>query len=278
MKAILKITNPVTLINSILQYHIIIIISIDDKKIIKFPLLSHSIQLINVQRPIDIVWYYLIYYIVFILPYMIHLFFAKPLGAKNLLQRIFVVVTELSRTEKEIKELQKLVGKRIALKISQWIANYHQVGDFHTDSIMPGEHEDELPIDGVKDPLVFIIGVLTHPLEPMISQPEIEHIVNNDMVNVVKNLIALEIRRKDKNEFIALFGDERVISLLKEFLPMIYEPLFAIYAKGDTGMLLSALFKLAKSSLATAEATQKALQDPSQSVCEACDNNLVHFL
>jgi len=70
------------------------------------------------------------------------------------------------------------------------------------------------------------------------------------------------MRRKEKLAFISLFGDEHVISLLKDFMPMIYEPLFAIYAKGDTGMLLNAIFKLAKSCIQIAEGTQKAMNDP----------------
>jgi hypothetical protein len=154
MKAILKITNPVTLINN-----------------------------------------------------MMNLFFAKPLGAKNIYERIMTVVTEVSRTERDIKELQKLINnKNVATKVAAWVAKNYNPVTFESSSIMPEEaSEAEYHIDGVKDPVTYILSILQDPsIEPFVGSAEIRKILDNDGLNLVKNLVALEMRKKDKTEFIGV--------------------------------------------------------------------------
>ena len=53
---------------------------------------------------------------------MLNLFLARPLGAKNLLQRMLSVATDFERTEKDIKDYKKIINNsKIANKILGWV-------------------------------------------------------------------------------------------------------------------------------------------------------------
>ena len=84
--------------------------------------------------------------------------------------------------------------------------------------------------------------------------------IENDGVNAVKVLAILEMRRKDKNKFVELFGDEKLISLVKDFLPFIYEPLHEIYKHADMGIIIDKFFKLWKTSLSIAEKSHTVIK------------------
>jgi hypothetical protein len=101
-------------------------------------------------------------------------------------------------------------------------------------------------------------------VQPNIEETEIKSLIENDCINIVKNLIALDMRRRDKLEFIALFGDEHVIDMLKKFLPIIYEPLYILYSSADSAGLLNSLFALIKASIAIAEESVKQQQEAKQ--------------
>jgi hypothetical protein len=61
-----------------------------------------------------------------------------------------------------------------------------------------------------------------------------------------QELVALEMRLKDKTEFIELFGDRDTIQIMKEFLPLLYEPIFEIYQQGDLPHVVDEFFGLIK--------------------------------
>ena len=54
------------------------------------------------------------------------------------------------------------------------------------------------------------------------------------------------MRLKDKEEFIELFGDKEMIQIMKEFLPLMYEPVFEIYQQGDLPHIVDSFFGLIK--------------------------------
>lgn len=66
-----------------------------------------------------------------------------------------------------------------------------------------------------------------------------------------------EMRKLDKLAFIEFFGDEQLISLMKEFMPFIYEPLYDIYRYADVSTLVENLFQLTKSVIQIAEHGEK---------------------
>lgn len=110
--------------------------------------------------------------------------------------------------------------------------------------------------------LAYVTSILRDKsIQPVVAEKDISDLLANDSVNAVKNLIALEMRRKDKLEFISLFGDEHVIGLLKQFLPVIYEPLYTIYSVADTPALLTSLFKLIKECIKIAEEANRLRQE-----------------
>jgi hypothetical protein len=57
---------------------------------------------------------------------MLNLFLARPLGARNLLQRMLAVATDIERTERDIKDYKKIIAnQKISNKIHAWVAKYY---------------------------------------------------------------------------------------------------------------------------------------------------------
>jgi hypothetical protein len=84
---------------------------------------------------------------------MISLFLAKPLGAKSLLQRMFVIMSDLNRTEKEIADLKKhLNSKKISTKIDNWIDAHYKATPFANTSFGSDNITEEMKMK-VDDPV-----------------------------------------------------------------------------------------------------------------------------
>jgi len=190
---------------------------------------------------------------------MVNLFFAKPFGAKNMVQRIFVLITEYKRTENDIKQIYNVISnKKIATKISNWVfSNYKSI------SSQVSYISSEPYFEGVEEPKVYLVNILQDPtIDPIIPDKEIKKFINSYEINSIKDLFFLEIRKRHKEDFIEIFGDEKIINLMKELLPVIYEPLFSLYKNGNAANLLNEFFKLIKNCITVAEVTQKELQNP----------------
>jgi len=87
--------------------------------------------------------------------------------------------------------------------------------------------------------------LLDENLKPSIEPGEISTLTLEEL-DQIKVFTAIEMRRKDKNEFINWMGDEQTISLLKELMPVFYEPLVEIYSHANMPEFLGSMFKFQK--------------------------------
>jgi hypothetical protein len=156
---------------------------------------------------------------------MIGLFLAKPLGAKNLMQRLFDVMTEISKTEKHLKTLKKHIDdKDIVETINVWV----------------GKHYEPQPVSEDEDIAEASAQVMKKALAPVLCDPTNKKIVlaqtDLDAMQEQKLKICFEyyfvrMRLKDKESFVESLGDSEMIEMVKTIVPSLYQPLVAVYSK-----------------------------------------------
>src|SRR5690242_11465418 len=91
---------------------------------------------------------------------MISLFLAKPLGAKSILQRIFVVMSDINKTEREIQDIKKFLNsKSISTKVDNWVKSNYKPTPFANASLGTENIADEMKLPEVEDPIGTIYRV-----------------------------------------------------------------------------------------------------------------------
>eukprot|EP01118_Nematostelium_gracile_P006319 TRINITY_DN202_c0_g2_i1.p1 TRINITY_DN202_c0_g2~~TRINITY_DN202_c0_g2_i1.p1 ORF type:complete len:697 (+),score=162.74 TRINITY_DN202_c0_g2_i1:1-2091(+) len=162
---------------------------------------------------------------------LLNLFLARPLGSRNLLQRLMEVVTDLAKTEKLVKSTKKEIDKQIAKKVEDWV-------NIHYD---PVPRADDIQIPKVSKE--FVVRILVDGQ----SKPKIEIAsitkLSNEMISKIFDHAQAQMRLKDKISFIDLMGEETLNNSIKDIFPLIYQPLVEIYSVADMPGLLTAFFK-----------------------------------
>lgn len=138
-----------------------------------------------------------------------HLLLMSPFGTRSLLQRIMVVLSELSRTEREQKEVADILPAGL-LDVMLAYIDKHYPFDTHTDN-------------GVVERAVVVraLGLASE----------------NDLPNRVllrcTRYFSLEIRRRQKTEYIEVIESPQILSILKHLFPVLQEPIMDMYTSGD---------------------------------------------
>eukprot|EP01114_Cavostelium_apophysatum_P009151 TRINITY_DN22229_c0_g1_i1.p1 TRINITY_DN22229_c0_g1~~TRINITY_DN22229_c0_g1_i1.p1 ORF type:complete len:597 (-),score=163.64 TRINITY_DN22229_c0_g1_i1:72-1862(-) len=184
---------------------------------------------------------------------LLSLFFARPLGSRSLLQRMFVVITDISKTESVIKEKRKAVNNSdICKKVTEWIAKNYDPAPFvdmdeDDEDIMSkvaASRSSEAKADGSKRAFVEQM-LLDSTIKPDIPAVFVQNMTEELLANIYQ-FATLEMRRKDKEQFIDMLGDETFSELVKSILPVFYEPLVEIYAHANMADFLGEVFRMIK--------------------------------
>lgn len=194
---------------------------------------------------------------------LLSLFFARPLGAKSLLQRMFRVIVDMNKTTQQLKEIQKEIPwKHVKLGIAKWVElNYIPIPHIGDEDL--SDHSEEFG-----DLLQQVLSDIISPSDPPLS-------IDSDAKEKLTTLLQLEMRKKDKQEFIEFLGDEELMKAVKSLMPVLYKPLIEIYSNADIPALNTAFFDMFREALkimkedTDQEAKKKQLEKATQVFGEA---------
>eukprot|EP01132_Coremiostelium_polycephalum_P007655 gene7655-9417_t len=184
---------------------------------------------------------------------IILLFLAKPFGSRNLIQTITSVIVESGKTDKTTKKAYQTaeqdlqcfkpnIRKLLLQKMKNFVYNMNQI-----------QGPDGKVIPYFKD-MPDAIAILQYqwpgspPVDPdVISQLGEEHF--KSLFEYVK----LEKRKKEKNDFVEILGNDEMIEIIRELLPVLYEPLGKLFCKANIGYHFEKLAYVIKKLVIAAE-------------------------
>jgi hypothetical protein len=113
---------------------------------------------------------------------MISLFLVRPLGAKNLMQRMMSIVAELSKSEKLLGEAQKILNnKRVIPVLQSWVSRFYEPIDSGLDL-----YEDPEVVIRQSDSRDLILSAMIADLRKNLTEnppPTTNHNNNNNNNN-----------------------------------------------------------------------------------------------
>ncbi|EGG19714.1 hypothetical protein DFA_00292 [Cavenderia fasciculata] len=185
---------------------------------------------------------------------IIVMFLAKPFGARNLIQTIASVMVELGKTDRATKvalkaaetalnDLPNRNHRRLLInKMKGFTANSTQVSD-----------QQGTPIAYFKEvPEPIVIMQYQWPSSPSVD-PEIIAQLEEHHYTALFEYVKLEKRRREKNDFIEVLGNDEMIEIIRELLPVLYEPLGKLFCKANIGYHFEKIAYCLKKILTVAE-------------------------
>jgi hypothetical protein len=197
---------------------------------------------------------------------LINIFVARPFGSRNMVQKLSEVsamqsmecslhyltkvqiMVEMKKTqmmkrdvqnelELHLKNFNVRFKKDLLKKLSNYIASNYSVYHHHDD-------EDEIKIDALP-PQELVNTVLKDKDEPVLDDKDVASL-NEVQVKIIHELIVLEMRLKEKQDFVELLGNAKILSIMRELLPIVHEPIAILFNKASVGMHFEELFKTIK--------------------------------
>eukprot|EP01103_Thecamoeba_quadrilineata_P016307 TRINITY_DN5415_c0_g1_i1.p1 TRINITY_DN5415_c0_g1~~TRINITY_DN5415_c0_g1_i1.p1 ORF type:complete len:632 (+),score=151.04 TRINITY_DN5415_c0_g1_i1:34-1896(+) len=170
------------------------------------------------------------------------LFFVKPLGGRNLAQRMVKIVlsaqhegeAEGSAPPLSIKELRKKINDT---KIFDKVHNY------------VNRDVSELPPRSAKiqdTSFQRVSKMLESSVDPELP-PGLIKTLSTDQIANIYHLILQETRVRDYELMSSALGDDKVISTIKEMISVFFDPLIEVYAKADVHFVFNTVSKFLKS-------------------------------
>ncbi|EGC32820.1 hypothetical protein DICPUDRAFT_37728 [Dictyostelium purpureum] len=184
---------------------------------------------------------------------MILLFLAKPFGSRNLIQTLCSVMVEAGKTERISKKALKkaeedLVGikssirKQVIQKVKGFAYNTHQLQD-----------STGKPLDVYKE-MPSAISILQYqwPGSPPVDSSIIS-MLNEEQFKSLFEYAKLEKRKKEKEDFVEILGHDEMIEIIRDLLPVLYEPLGKLFCKANIGNHFDRLARVIKKLIVAAE-------------------------
>ncbi|GAM27005.1 hypothetical protein SAMD00019534_101800, partial [Acytostelium subglobosum LB1] len=166
----------------------------------------------------------------------IALFLAKPFGARNLIQTFTSVLVESGKTEQILKKAQKdaeislqshpnkNARKLLIGKMKGFVMNIDKIQSF-----------DGKPIATFKEvPEPIQIMQYQWPSSPSMD-PDLISTLTEEHFTLLFEYVKMEKRKKEKDDFIEVLGNEEMIEIIRELLPVLYEPLGKLFTKANIG-------------------------------------------
>lgn len=148
-----------------------------------------------------------------------HLLLISPFGTRSLLQRIMIVLSDLSRTEREQREVAE------------------QLPSFLLDSML-AYIDGHYPFDSLADS-----GVVDRRVVTLSLGLDSANLLPEKTILLCTRFFSLEIRRRQKTEYIEVIESPQILSILKHLFPVLQEPFMDMYSAGDLPNV-SCLFEL----------------------------------
>ncbi|CAG8579369.1 6756_t:CDS:10 [Ambispora leptoticha] len=173
---------------------------------------------------------------------MLNLFLAQPFGGKSLLQRMISMnlSEEIKEIEKDVATLQ--IKFNIHPEICQKIQNYVYAPQAIQSAIREEAGKEN------KDIILLIRTILgSQSFEPQISSERIDKFIDafqsldkqgefgHSKQNILKKLMLLYIRKRDKEMMIDLLFQGVTGNLLRDIVSIFYEPLARVYKSANIG-------------------------------------------
>ncbi|EFA79573.1 hypothetical protein PPL_07624 [Heterostelium album PN500] len=190
------------------------------------------------------------------------LFLAKPFGSRNLIQTITSVMVEIGKTERTLKKSQKdaetallnipnkNVRKLLMAKMKGFVQNIHQISSF-----------DGQPIAYFKDvPDSLSVMQYQWPGSPPVDSAIIATL-DEEHFKALFEYVKMEKRKKEKNDFIDILGNDEMIDIIRELLPVLYEPLGKLFCKANIGYHFEKIAYVMKKIITVAESGELVEDD-----------------
>eukprot|EP01111_Echinosteliopsis_oligospora_P018613 TRINITY_DN864_c0_g1_i1.p1 TRINITY_DN864_c0_g1~~TRINITY_DN864_c0_g1_i1.p1 ORF type:complete len:594 (-),score=92.81 TRINITY_DN864_c0_g1_i1:111-1892(-) len=169
---------------------------------------------------------------------LIKLLFAKPFGTHNLVQKWAEVASEMKRTKTRLAEAHvrahndiKWIEYRSLKALLDWFHKHanETVLSFQ-EEVFDENNEDHqyqalLPADQLMNTIRQSNALTAKEYEMLPHFPQ--------DVALLREILLLEIRLKEKHEFVELLGTPKIIEIMKEVIPIFYGPFSAFFCKSD---------------------------------------------
>jgi len=93
---------------------------------------------------------------------------------------------------------------------------------------------------------------------PQLEEGEISSL-DEAQLKKIHELVVLEMRYKEKEEFVELLGNEKILSIMRELLPIVHEPIAVLFNKASVGLHFEILFKTLKRVIKVTEKNEPSL-------------------
>lgn len=176
---------------------------------------------------------------------LLNLFTARPFGAKSLLMKQGGVMVELKRTTLLLKDKKKIAQDQLkrfcfSKEIFRIFEDYVERDGFGNHIIESGTEDTN--VNG----RLFTDQILGRVLaESRFPADQLRQLTAADF-SALREWLVVEVRLKEKSDFVNLLGSEEIVSMLRELLPVVYEPLITLFAKADAGSHFVRMFRLVK--------------------------------
>jgi len=180
---------------------------------------------------------------------LITLFVSRPLGAKNIIQRLVEESVEVKKYRNNLeKKKQTLNSPQIVEKVDAWIAQCYDPM-----SLTFEEMEEENKSDNATNRLVH--KVLADPVtNPSVSKEVVDEVLSKkEVVNALNGYIQMAMKIKAKEAFVDMMGDDKFISPLQDVAQIVAPPVVEVIANAELQKLVPGVFHLIKGSIRVAE-------------------------
>eukprot|EP01119_Soliformovum_irregulare_P002018 TRINITY_DN1205_c0_g1_i1.p2 TRINITY_DN1205_c0_g1~~TRINITY_DN1205_c0_g1_i1.p2 ORF type:complete len:575 (+),score=212.98 TRINITY_DN1205_c0_g1_i1:2430-4154(+) len=180
---------------------------------------------------------------------LITLFVSRPLGAKNIIQRLVEESVEIKKYRNNLeKKKQTLNSPQIIEKVDAWVAQcYDPMAT--TFEQMEEENKSENAVNRL------VSKVLADPVtNPTIAKEVIDEVLSKkEATNALNTYIHLAMRIKDKEAFVDMMGDDKFISPLQDVAQIVAPPVIEVVANAELQKLVPGIFHLIKGAIRVAE-------------------------
>eukprot|EP01112_Ceratiomyxa_fruticulosa_P023744 TRINITY_DN922_c0_g1_i1.p1 TRINITY_DN922_c0_g1~~TRINITY_DN922_c0_g1_i1.p1 ORF type:complete len:690 (+),score=184.46 TRINITY_DN922_c0_g1_i1:351-2420(+) len=197
---------------------------------------------------------------------ILYIFLSRPWGMHSFMQKFCEILLETKKTEKLLydahaeleavfKPARAQFRKDLLQKIKAYVDAHHSLYHEQEDSYSQTESEQRAndPLDMLQDWKTQINLVLTDTtVSPVLRQDELSQL-DEPTKSKLYEVLLLEMRRREKADFIELIGDEKFVSILRELLPIIHTPIANLFCKASIGMHADQLFKTLKRTIKVLE-------------------------
>jgi len=176
---------------------------------------------------------------------LLQIFTARPFGTKSLLMKQASTMVELKRTLTLAKEKKKQAMnelKRFPFKM--------QVFKIFEDVIEKIGFSEHIVETGTEDTnvttRVFNKKLLIETLISNGLAKESTELLTSQDLSLLGEWVVLEVRLKEKQDFVEMIGSEEIVGIIRELLPVIYDPIISVLVKANAGSHFVRMFQLVK--------------------------------